>query len=64
MIIIAPYAQKLRNNKENPKNYPYWKELIAMIDELIIQVGVDGRLLMIGVLRERGSDRTFHVETI
>lgn len=40
MIIISPYAQKLRNGKENPKNYPYWKELIAMINEPIVQVGV------------------------
>jgi len=40
MIIISPYAQKLRNGKENPKNFPYWKELIAMIDEPVIQVGV------------------------
>lgn len=40
MIIIAPYAQQLRNGKENPKNFPYWKELIAMIDEPIVQVGV------------------------
>lgn len=42
MIIIAPYAQKLRNGKENPKNYPYWKELITLIDEPIVQVGVTG----------------------
>jgi ADP-heptose:LPS heptosyltransferase len=42
MIIIAPYSQKLRTNKLNPKNYPYWKELIALIDEPIIQVGVEG----------------------
>jgi len=42
MIIIAPYAQKLRNGKLNPKNYPYWKELIALIDEPIIQVGIEG----------------------
>ena len=42
MIIIAPYAQKLRTDKLNPKNYPYWKELIALIDEPIIQVGVEG----------------------
>lgn len=40
MIIIAPYSQKLRNGKINPKNYPYWKELIELIDEPIIQVGV------------------------
>lgn len=42
MIIIAPYAQKLRTGKENPKNYPYWQELIEQIKEPIIQVGVKG----------------------
>ena len=42
MIIIAPYAQKLRTGNENPKNYPYWEELISKIDEPIIQVGVQG----------------------
>lgn len=42
MIIISPYSQKLRNGKINPKNYPYWKELISLIDEQIIQVGVTG----------------------
>lgn len=42
MIIIAPFAQTLRTGKLNPKNYPYWKELISMIDEPIIQVGVEG----------------------
>lgn len=42
MIIIAPYSQKLRTGKENPKNYPYWEELIAQINEPIIQVGVVG----------------------
>jgi len=42
MIVISPYAQKLRNGKLNPKNYPYWKELIELIDEPIIQVGIEG----------------------
>jgi len=42
MILIHPYAKKLMNGKENPKNYPYWKELIALIDEPIIQVGIEG----------------------
>lgn len=42
MIIISPWAQKLRNGENNPKNYPYWKELISMIDEPIVQVGVEG----------------------
>ena len=42
MIIISPYSKKLMNGKENPKNYPYWAELLAMIDEPIIQIGVEG----------------------
>ena len=42
MIIIHPFAKSLRNGKENPKNYPYWKELIALIDDPIIQIGVEG----------------------
>jgi len=42
MIIIAPYAQKLRNGKNNPKNYPYWPELIKLIDQPVVQVGVKG----------------------
>ena len=42
MIIISPYSKALLSGKQNPKNYPYWKELIAMIDEPIIQVGIEG----------------------
>lgn len=42
MIIISPYAKKLINGKQNPKNYPYWEELIKLIDEPIIQVGIAG----------------------
>jgi ADP-heptose:LPS heptosyltransferase len=42
MIIIHPYAKPLINGKRNPKNYPYWKELIELIDEPIIQIGVEG----------------------
>ena len=45
IILIFPYSVKLRNGKENPKNYPYWKELIDLIklnyDYLIIQIGKD-----------------------
>ena len=42
MIIISPYAKALPSEKQNPKNYLYWKELIALIDEPIIQVGIEG----------------------
>jgi ADP-heptose:LPS heptosyltransferase len=52
MIIIAPYAQKLRTGKENPKNYPYWKELIALIDEPIVQVGVAGERQLVDDFRQ------------
>jgi ADP-heptose:LPS heptosyltransferase len=43
MIIISPYAQKLRNGKINPKNYPYWQELVELLhkDHELVQVGVD-----------------------
>ena len=42
MIIISPYAKPLINGKQNPKNYPYWKELITFLKEPIIQIGVEG----------------------
>jgi ADP-heptose:LPS heptosyltransferase len=52
MIIISPYAQKLRNGKRNPKNYPYWAELIEMINEPIIQVGVEGEKQLVEDFRK------------
>jgi ADP-heptose:LPS heptosyltransferase len=55
MIIIAPYAQKLRNGQNNPKNYPWWKQLIKMIDEPIIQVGVDGEEQLVDDFRKNLS---------
>jgi len=55
MIIISPYSQKLRTGKKNPKNYPYWKELIAMIDEPIIQVGIDGEEQLVDDFRKNLS---------
>ena len=48
MIIISPYSRPLRNGvKPNPKDYPYFQELIEMIlkeypKQTIIQVGVHG----------------------
>ena len=42
MILIHPFAKPLRNGKTNPKNYPNWKQLISMINEPIIQIGVEG----------------------
>lgn len=42
LIIISPYSKTLKNGKINPKNYPYWKELIKLINDPIVQVGIDG----------------------
>jgi ADP-heptose:LPS heptosyltransferase len=42
MIIISPYSKKLLSGKQNPKNYPFWEELISQIDEPIVQVGIEG----------------------
>ena len=42
MIIISPFAKMMRNGEKHPKNYPYWKELISMIDHPIVQVGIKG----------------------
>lgn len=42
MIIIAPYAKQLRSGAKHPKNYPYWKEVVSMIKEPVVQIGVEG----------------------
>ena len=54
-ILIAPYAQKLRNGKNNPKNYPYWNELIQLIKDPIIQVGVEGEQQLVADFRKNLS---------
>lgn len=53
-IIISPYSRKLRGTetKVNPKNYPYWEELVKLLKEkncYIIQVGVSGEKEIPGV---------------
>lgn len=45
MIIISPFSKKLRNGKNNPKNYPYFKKLLACLAVLgkhVVQVGGEG----------------------
>jgi ADP-heptose:LPS heptosyltransferase len=37
-VIISPFAQNLRNGKENPKNFPYWNELVTLMGNAGIQV--------------------------
>ena len=41
-IVIAPYSSKLLSGKRNPKNYPYFPELVRLLKEkgcYIIQIG-------------------------
>jgi ADP-heptose:LPS heptosyltransferase len=54
MIIIAPYAQKLRTCKENPKNYPYWEELVQELQKTmqVVQVGVEGEKQLVPDFRK------------
>jgi ADP-heptose:LPS heptosyltransferase len=57
MILIHPFAKKLLNGKENPKNYPYWEELIQKIPKSIhiIQIGVDGEKQLVPDFRKNLS---------
>ena len=54
MIVISPYSKKLLNGKENPKNYPYWEQLIEKIPKniQIIQVGVEGEKQLVPDFRK------------
>jgi ADP-heptose:LPS heptosyltransferase len=42
MIVISPFSKALLSGRVNPKNYPYWEELIALINEPIVQIGIEG----------------------
>lgn len=52
MIIISPYAKALRTNKTNPKNYPHWEKLIPLINEPIVQIGVEGEKQLVPDFRK------------
>jgi ADP-heptose:LPS heptosyltransferase len=52
-ILIAPYARKMRNEKENPKNYPWWPELVSLLKEHeMVQIGVDGEKQLVQDFRK------------
>ena len=55
MIILSPYAKRMRNGKQHPKNYPYWEKVIAKIKEPIVQVGVGGEVPLVGDFRQNLS---------
>ena len=42
-ILFAPFARKLRNDNRNPKNYPWPKELVELLEkrgDTVVQIGV------------------------
>ncbi len=46
-VVISPYSKSMLNNEENPKNYPYWDEVVKGLKEhniKIIQIGLNGEL--------------------
>jgi len=59
MIIISPYSKALNNGNTNPKNYPYWEELIAWIQINIgfdiVQVGIEGEKQLVEDFRKNLS---------
>lgn len=53
-ILISPYSQKLPKDVPNPKNYPYWEEVISIIKSKdrnieIVQIGVKGETELKGI---------------
>ena len=59
MIIIAPYARKLKNGQKNARNYPNFETIVKALKSKghhIIQVGVNGEEVIPGV-----DDVRFHL---
>lgn len=52
MIIIAPWSKPLRNGNNNPKNYPFWTEVVAKLPEPVIQVGTEGETQLVEDFRK------------
>ena len=48
IIVISPFSKKLLNDKNNPKNYPYFNEIILGLKYQnfdIIQLGITGEYI-------------------
>lgn len=46
-VLISPWARPLRNGQINPKNYPFWPELVSLIEDPLEQVGVTGETQLV-----------------
>jgi ADP-heptose:LPS heptosyltransferase len=65
-IVIAPYAQVLRNGKNNPKNYPHWNKLIELLNKefYIIQIGATGEKILNGIGEARFNLQMKEIEEL
>ena len=53
MILLHPYAQRLRTGLPNPKTPPvgWWEPIIASLEEPIVQIGVTGETPLVADFR-------------
>jgi len=51
VILIHPFAQSLRSGLTNPKNYPWWSELLEHLPKPIVQIGVVGEMPLVPDVR-------------
>ncbi len=57
-ILLAPYSRQLRNGGQNPKNYPWFPELLSKFgDHEVIQIGVEGEAQLVPDFRKGLSHR-------
>lgn len=45
VVVICPFSRNLPTGEENPKNFPYWEELVQQMKDFgcyVIQIGVSG----------------------
>jgi ADP-heptose:LPS heptosyltransferase len=54
MILIHPFAKPLLKGTENPKNYPYWSELVQELAKIehVVQIGVEGEKQLVPDFRK------------
>lgn len=58
VVLIFPFSKQLRNGKNNAKNYPFWKQVIAGLTEQgyeVVQVGIRGEPELASIIRNNCS---------
>jgi len=49
VVVVCPFSRNLPTGEENPKNFPYWEELVQQMKDsgcYVIQIGVAGEKLI------------------